>query len=433
MLGYLLDNMFLFLVLGGLSGLSVVLYSRLRTTKEQLERTKHAAELEKQSLTDKIAFMNQAQDELSQKFNALSANALERNNAAFLTLAKSTLEQFTTRAQGTLSQKEQAIQHLVDPIKQSLTTMAGKLEELEKSRVGAYEGLKQQVASLIETQKDLRKETVNLSTALKSPNIRGRWGEIQLKRVVEIAGLSEHCDFNEQAHIDTEDGKLRPDMVVHLPGKKSLVIDAKVPLSSYLQGLEEQDANRRKQKFQEHARHLRNHVTALGRKSYWSHNGDSLTPDFTILFLPGDTFLSTALEYDPALIEDSIQKQVIIATPGTLIALLHGVAYSWRQEALTENAKRISQLGGELYKRIGDMSGHFQKVGSSLDSAVNSYNRAVGSLETRVMPSVRKFKELQVVSDSQEIPSIAPVDTNARDLTSPELKSPPETKKISGE
>ncbi len=430
MLTLILDNLFISISMLGLLSINVFLYGRLRTTKEELNRTKHIADLEKQSLTDTISFMTQAREELAEKFNALSANALAQNNEAFLTLAKSTLEQYTTKAQGTLTQKEQAIQHLVDPIKQSLTTMAGKLEQLEKSRVGAYEGLKQQVASLIETQNDLRKETVNLSTALKSPNIRGRWGEIQLKRVVELAGLSAHCDFNEQAHIETDDGKLRPDMVVHLPGKKSLIIDAKVPLNAYLQGLEEQDATRRKHKFQEHARHLRNHVAALGRKAYWSHEGNSLTPDFTILFLPGDTFLSTALEYDPALIEDSIQKQVIIATPGTLIALLHGVAYSWRQEALTENAKRISQLGGELYKRIGDMSGHFQKVGSTLDSAVNSYNRAVGSLETRVMPSIRKFKELQVVSDSNDIPSLSPVDKTSRDLTSPELRDTTDQKTI---
>lgn len=433
MLTLILDNLFTFFSVLALLGINGVLYARLRNTKEELTRTKHMADLEKQSLSDTISFMKHAREELAEKFNALSANALAQNNTAFLTLAQATLERYTTKAQGTLAQKEHAIQHLVDPIKQSLTTMAGKLEQLEKSRVGAYEGLKQQVASLIETQKELRKETVNLSTALKSPNIRGRWGEIQLRRVIEIAGLSEHCDFNEQTTIETEEGKLRPDMVVHLPGKKSLVIDAKVPLNSYLQGLEEPDQTRRKHKFLEHARHLRNHVSALGRKAYWSHNGDTLTPDFTILFLPGDTFLSTALEYDPALIEDSIQKQVIIATPGTLIALLHGVAYSWRQEALTENAKRISQLGGELYKRIGDMSGHFQRVGTTLDSAVNSYNRAVGSLETRVMPSIRKFKELHVVSDSNDIPSLAPVDKTTRSITSPELRDGTHVQQISGE
>ncbi|USO01447.1 MAG: DNA recombination protein RmuC [Alphaproteobacteria bacterium] len=403
-----------------ISILSLWLYIRLHKTKQKLAQLHLESTLEKQSLNDRIVFLNQAQEQLSQTFQSLSANALERNNSSFLTLAKSTLEQYTTQATGTLAHKEQAIQHLVDPIKQSLTTMAAKLEELEKSRVGAYEGLKQQVASLIETQQDLRKETVHLSTALKSPNIRGRWGEIQLKRVVELAGLSEHCDFHEQTHISTEDGTLRPDMVVHLPGKKSLIIDAKVPLNSYLEGLECQKPSERTVKFTEHARSLRNHINALGRKAYWQHNTTTITPDFTVLFLPGDTFLSTALEYDPRLIEDSIQKQVIIATPGTLIALLHGVAYSWRQEALSDNAKRIAQLGSELYKRMGDMTSHFQKVGTSLDSAVNAYNRTIGSLETRVMPSARKFKELQVISDTYEISSLAPVDKISRALSTPE-------------
>lgn len=381
-------------------------------------------EQERNSFQEKIRLLEEAKQELTNAFKALSADALQQNNQSFLTLAQSILEKFHLQAQGGLKEREVAIQNLVEPIKNTLGTMQTKIDEIEKSRIGAYESLRQQVTSLMETQKHLRDETVNLSKALRAPSIRGRWGEMQLRRVVELAGLNDHCDFSEQAHMknDYED-KLRPDMIIHLPGKKSLVIDAKVPLTSYLNALEAKEEKERILHMQAHAKRLREHIDALSKKQYWStSNNDEITPEFTILFLPGDPFLSAALEINPDILEESIRKRIIIATPATLIALLHAVAYSWRQEALTENARKISSLGAELYKRLGDMGGHMQKLGSHLEYAVQSYNRTVGSMETRVLSTARRFKDLQVVSTHTDIESLTPVSSNVRSIMSQDMK-----------
>jgi DNA recombination protein RmuC len=300
--------------------------------------------------------------------------------------------------------REQAIQYLIDPLKEALEKFDAKMSDIEKARTGAYEGLSTQVKSLLETQLQLRRETSNLTNALRKPQVRGRWGEIQLQRVVELAGMLEHCDFYQQQNTNTEEGRLRPDMIIKLPGNKNIVVDAKVPLSSFLDSLEVDDESEQQNRLIDHARLLKEHVKKLSQKNYWDQFKP--TPEFVILFLPGETFFSAALEQDPRLIENSINERVIIATPTTLIALLKAIAYGWRQEHMAKNAENISLLGKELTKRFSDMVSHFSDLGSKLQKAVESYNKTMGTLETRVMVTARKFEELNHVAVSDPIPSI---------------------------
>ncbi|HEV7133984.1 MAG TPA: DNA recombination protein RmuC [Gaiellaceae bacterium] len=349
--------------------------------------------------------------DLKARFDALAADALRKNNESFLELASVKL-----------GQKEQAVEHLVAPLKESLQKVDGKLQELEVARKGAYSSLAEQVRQLMETQKELRSETGNLVSALRDrPNVRGRWGEMQLRRVVEMAGMLEHVDFETQAHVPTEDGRLRPDLVVQLPGGKKVVVDAKMAGQAYLESLSCEDDETRTSKLREHARQVRDHITKLSAKSYWAQFDQ--TPEFVILFIPGETFLSAALEQDPALIEDGVNQQVIIATPTTLIALLRAVSYGWRQETVAESARAVSDLGRELYSRLATMTEHFAKVGRGLETAVRSYNETVGSLETRVLPSARKFKE-HGVSPAGELAPLSVVDRSIRPVNAVELQAP---------
>ncbi|MEN6458797.1 MAG: DNA recombination protein RmuC [Thermoguttaceae bacterium] len=373
---------------------------------------------EQKQAQEKLALLDDAKRQLSDAFKALAGEALKSSNTSFLELARTQLEKFQESARNDLGRRQTAIDELVKPVKESLGKVDAKLQEIEKSRIEAYSGLTEQVRSLSETQKELRGETANLVKALRRPQARGRWGEIQLRRVVEMAGMLEHCDFFQQQSTDGEDGRLRPDLVVQLPGHKNIVVDSKAPLEAYLEAIESTDDETRALKFRDHARQVRNHIASLGRKSYFEQF--DFTPEFVVLFLPGEVFFSAALENDPSLIELGVSQNVIVATPTTLIALLRAVAYGWRQEALADNAKAISELGQELYKRIAALGDHMQKLGRGLGTAIEAYNSAVGSLESRVLVSARRFKELGAVGGAP-VAELLPVETAPRRLQSAEL------------
>lgn len=373
-----------------------------------LAEARTALDHERRTHADKLALLDQAQLRLADAFKALSADALSANNREFLTLAQAQFDRFGEVAKGDLEKRSAAIDALVTPIREHLSKFGEAVQGIEQARIGAYTELKTQVAHLMESQGQLRAETSNLVKALRSPATRGRWGEIQLKRVVEMAGMLDHCDFHEQASVNNADGnRLRPDLIVRLPGGKSIVVDAKAPLEAFLDATHAGDDEARSAHLTRHARHIRDHMKALGEKRYWAQFDPA--PEFVVLFLPGENFFSAALEQDPALIEAGIDQSVIPATPTTLIALLRAVSYGWRQEALARNAQAISQLGRELHERLSTMADHMAKVGKGLGGAVNSYNAAVASLETRVMVTARRFKELKATAGG-DLPELMQLD-----------------------
>jgi len=433
----------LYLILGFLAGMAlggaavwVLARSREALALARLAATKDAERAEVQACVaalqtelaherntaqEKLALLDDAQRKLSEAFQALSAEALRRNNTSFLELANVSLEKFQESAKGDLEKRQTAITELVKPVRESLDKVDAKIQEIEKTRAGAYEALTVQVRSMMEAQGQLRTETNNLVQALRSPVVRGRWGEVQLRRVVEMAGMLAHCDFVEQASVTTETGRLRPDLVVNLPGGRQIVVDAKAPLAAYLEAMEARDEPACLVKLEAHALQIRAHIDALTRKAYWEQFAQA--PEFVVLFLPGESFFSAALERDPALIEYGTERKVILATPTTLISLLKAVFYGWRQEHLAENAEEISSLGRELYKRLSDMSGHMEKMGRSLNSAVENFNKLAATTESRVLVTARKFRDLEPAQPGGELETMSQVETVARQLQAPEMAS----------
>jgi len=389
------------------------------TLREQLSSLNAILEQERKQTAEKMSLIEKAQTELSNAFKALSSDALKSNNQTFLELAKTTLEKFQEGAKGDLESRQKAINEMVEPVKEKLKGVETILQSFEKNRTSAETSLTEQIKYLASQNSLIQKEAHNLSKALRAPTVRGRWGEIQLRRVVEMAGMIEYCDFMEQQTVTTDQGRaLRPDLVIRLPNNKIVVVDSKAPLQAYLEAMESQNDDERAQKLREHAQHVRSHLSQLSQKSYWSQFDQ--TPEFAVLFLPGESFYSAALQNDPSLIEFGVGQSVIPATPTTLIALLRAVAYGWRQEQLEKNAQQISALGKELHERLSIFAEHFASVGTSLDRSVEAYNRAVSSLEQRVLVTGRRFKELGAGS-SKDIEVVNLIDKSSRNLQATEL------------
>jgi len=388
-----------------------------QTFRNQLTEIRSRLDSEIKAANEKQALLERAEIKLSDTFKALSADALRSSSEQFLQLAKSSLATQTEEAKGEIEKRKIAIENFVRPVAESLGKFELRIGEIEKAREGAYSELKEQVRALGEGQLGLQRETASLVKALRQPTGRGQWGEMQLRRVVELAGMQEHCDFETQHTTTTDEGKnLRPDLIVRLPGGKTIVVDSKTPMDGYLDALEATDDSVRDEALNRHARQVRTHIQQLSSKNYTAQF--SQTPEFTVLFLPSESFFSAALQSDPGLIERGVDQGVILATPTTLIALLRAVSYGWRQESIAENAREISLLGRMLHERLGKLAEHFSKLGRSLGNAVEQYNSAIGSFESRVLTTARKFEELKAAPESASIAHLEPVDSTPRSLQS---------------
>ena len=388
-----------------------------QTFRNQLTEIRSRLDTELKAAAEKQALLERAESKLSDTFKALSADALKSSSEQFLQLAKSSLATQTEEAKGEIEKRKIAIQTMITPVTESLGKFELRIGEIEKSREGAYSELREQVRALGEGQLGLQRETASLVKALRQPTGRGQWGEMQLRRVVELAGMQEHCDFEVQHNATTDEGKkLRPDLIVRLPGGKTIVVDSKTPMDGYLDALEANDDTVREEALHRHARQVRTHIQQLSSKNYTAQFAQ--TPEFTVLFLPSESFFSAALQSDPGLIERGVDQGVILATPTTLIALLRAVSYGWRQESIAENAREISLLGRTLHERLGKLAEHFSKLGRSLGNAVEQYNSAIGSFETRVLTTARKFEELKAAPEAASIANLEPVDSIPRNLQS---------------
>jgi DNA recombination protein RmuC len=388
---------------------------RLSLESERRARTEAQARLEaaQQNLQEQKRLLEDATVKLTDTFKALSGEALKSNNQSFLELAKSSLEAVTVEAKGDLSKRQEAVDGLIKPLQETLNRYEEQIRAMEEKRQAAYGGLEEQVKALSSAHAQLQKETGNLVMALRTPQVRGRWGEVTLHRVVELAGMSDHCDYAEQTTIGSEGGPLRPDMIVHLPADREIVVDAKVSLDAYLDALSASSEEERKAALARHAQQLRTHMNKLAAKSYWEYLPKA--PEFVVMFIPGESFFAAAVDCDHSLIEDGMAKQVVLATPTTLIALLRAVAYGWQQAKVAENAQVISELGKQLYERLRTFVEHIESMGNSLRKALDAHDRAVGSLESRVLPAARRFKELGATA-GDEIVALEPINRAPRSL-----------------
>lgn len=390
--------------------------SAARELAARLEASLHA---ERAAAADREAAQARGEQQLREAFDSLAGEALQRNNVAFAELAAARLSTAATAADGELAARQQAIEHLVSPLRESLDRVQHQLTSVEKDRAGSYSALLEQISTMRQTSEHLRSETTQLVTALRAPQVRGRWGEMQLERAVEAAGMVEHVDFVTQASVTSDDGVLRPDLVVKLAGGKNVVVDSKVAFSGYLEAVEARDEATRAERMKAHARHLRDHIDSLGAKAYFEHFAPS--PEFVVCFVPADAFLDAALSVDPTLLERAFERNVVVATPSTLVALLRTVAYTWRQEALAANAAEVHKLGRELYQRLSTMGGHIDKLGRSLTSAVGAYNNTVSSLESRVFVTARRMVDLAVVDASDKLTAPVQLTETTRTVSAPEV------------
>ena len=380
---------------------------------KKLKHKKELLDLEKEKISLEEQYDRQL-DQLHHTFNSLSQQALQNNNQAFLTLAQQTFEKLQIKAKNDLNQKEKSIENLVKPIQDSLKKTDEQLQRLEKDRAISETKLATQISNLLESQQYLQSETRNLVSALRRPEVRGQWGELTLKRLAELAGMSEHCDFDEQINTKTEDSNLRPDMVINMPGNRQLVVDVKTPLDAYLSAVEAKSEEQRSAYLAQHAKNVKERIKELAMKKYWEQFSNA--PDFVVLFIPGDQFLTAALDEDKSLLENAMQQRVILATPTSLVGLLRAIAYGWNQDSLNKNAEVVREVGKDLYNRLGTLAEHLGKLGKNLDSSVTQYNKLLGSYESNVLPGARKFNELGIETQKQTDTAKA-IETPTRKLT----------------
>jgi DNA recombination protein RmuC len=382
---------------------------------EKEQRVKALAELDAsiKNLQEQKVILETMKNEMKDTFNALSSAALKSSSEEFLRLASEHLGRIAAETKGKLGEHQTAIDGLIKPLHDALKKYEEQMRLIEQKRREDYGGIEEQIKMLASTHQQLQKETSTLVTALRKPQVSGSWGQLSLRRAAELAGMTAYCDFFEEVSVSAEEGRLRPDMVVRLPNGREIVVDAKAPVDAYLNAMSASSDEEREKAMSHYVNKVRAHINALGSKSYWEQFPKS--PEIVVMYLPGESFFSAALEHDHRLIEDSSAKRVVLATPTTFIALLKAVAYGWLQETVTRNAQKISELGKELYDRVAVMTRHFSEIGNAITKAITAYNRAVGSMESRVLPSVRKFRELGVIS-SDEIPTVNPVDHTPRDV-----------------
>jgi DNA recombination protein RmuC len=409
------------LALGGALG-ALWSSSRSRSAHEAVLQDKAALaaslEAERRAGVEKLALLHDAETKLREAFSALSSEALKQNTESFLQLARTSLGEFQKSATMDLDVRQKAIDNLVQPLRESLTRVDTKLNEVERGRASSQAQLSEQLRSLTQAQQVLHSETTKLARALRSPNIRGQWGEIQLRRILESAGLLDGVHFDFKESTQTEEGRLSPDVVIKLPGGKSVVVDAKVPLSAYLDAMECEEDQPRDGKLKDHARQVKEHINRLANKNYWAHFQPA--PDIVVMFVPGEALLSAAMQHDAGLLEFSMARGIMLASPLSLIALLKAIAYGWQQDTVAKNAQEISDLGRNLYDRIAKLAEHFENVGRSLAKAVQAYNGAIGTLESRVLVTARRLKD-KGVTVSEEFRELEPVDQTPRLLGAPEL------------